>query len=333
MLREVREIPAALTAALAGRAGRFAELAERYRAAPPRLLVFCGRGSSGHAGMLLRYLAETRLGIPVSASAPSVVTSFDRVARLDGAWFVVISQSGGSPDLVAATRAARAGGALTIAILNDTASPVAGEAEIVLPMGAGAEVSVAATKSVATSMAISAGLVAAIARDEALDASLDRLPERARAALALDWPALVDDLQGARCAFVTARGFGLGSARELALKMAETLRLPALAYSAAELLHGPRAAIARDTPVLALRVEDATAPAVDTLVEALRSAGVPVHLCGGAAGSLSWIGDDHPVTDAIAMLVPAYRAIEAGARRLGFDPDRPPYLSKVTRTL
>ena len=87
------------------------------------LAVLCGRGSSGHAGVFLRYLIETRLRLPVSASAPSVITAFRKPLALRKALFIVISQSGRSPDLVAATQSARASGALTVAIVNSVPSP------------------------------------------------------------------------------------------------------------------------------------------------------------------------------------------------------------------
>jgi len=109
--------------------------------------------------------------------------------------------------------------------------------------------------------------------------------------------------------------------------------MPALGYSAAELLHGPRAAVSAATPVLALRLNDDTAAAVDALVGNLRADGITVAACGGPRCNLPWIGDDVPATDAITMLAPAYWLIEQVARAKGFDPDRPPHLSKVTRTL
>ena len=329
MAREVAECPAVVRGILARRAA-IAAVAGALGTQVAAVAVVCGRGSSGHAGVHLRYLIETRLGLPVSATAPSVFTSLRRELKLAGVPFVVVSQSGRSPDLVVAMQAARKAGANTLAIVNVPDSPVAIAAQHVLDIGAGPELSVAATKSVVGSMALGAALVAAIAGDRALDEALDRLPARLEAALKLDWPA---KLEGARCAYVTSRGFGLGPAREIALKMAETLRLPALAYSSAELLHGPRAAIGADSPVLALRLADETAASVDTVVADLRAAGQPVQVCGGKDGDLAWIGDDHPVTDAIAMLVPAYRMIERAARDAGFDPDRPPHLRKVTETL
>ena len=152
-------------------------------------------------------------------------------------------------------------------------------------------------------------------------------------ALPCDWSAWTRSLAAAPAAFVCARGYGLASAREIALKLTETLRLPSLAYSAAELRHGPRAAISCATPVLVLRQNDETAESVDSLVRDLRLAGETVVVCGGPEGTLPWIGDHHPACDAMAMLVPAYRSIEAETRRRGFDPDRPPHLAKVTETL
>jgi glucosamine--fructose-6-phosphate aminotransferase (isomerizing) len=332
MEREIGECAATVRGALLRR-DVIAATARALGTDRAKLAVVCGRGSSGHAAVHLRYLVETRLGLPVSATAPSVFTSLDRALRLDGTPFIVVSQSGRSPDLVVATEAARKAGARTLAIVNDPDSPVARAAGAVLAIGAGPELSVAATKSVVGSMAVGALLVASLAGDAELDAALERLPARLDAALALDWGALPPAWAGARCAFVTSRGFGLGPAREVALKMAETLRLPALAYSSAELLHGPRAALGPDTPVLALRLADATAASVDATVADLRGAGQAVQVCGGPAGDLPWLGDDHPVADAIAMLVPAYRAIERAARAAGFDPDRPPHLKKVTETL
>src|SRR5690606_37076642 len=237
------------------------------------------------------------------------------------------------PDLVAATEAARAGGALTLAIVNDPASPAAAASELVLPIGAGDEQAVAATKTVVLSMTAGAVVVAAAAGDRALEAALDRLPGRLDAALCCDWSPWEESLVKAPAAFVAGRGHALGPVREIALKMAETLRLPALGYSAAELRHGPRAAITPGTPVLVLRQDDAAAPGVDALVAALRESGETVFAAGGPAGSLPWPGDDHPACDPVAMLVPAYRAIEAAARRRGLDPDHPPHLSKVTETL
>jgi glucosamine--fructose-6-phosphate aminotransferase (isomerizing) len=332
MARETAEIPAAAERLLA-RADLFAAIAQRVERAKPRIVVFCGRGSSGHVGVYLRYLCETRLGLLVSAAAPSVVTAYRQPPDMRDALFVVVSQSGRSPDLVTATQVARKSGALTLAVVNDEHSPAAETSELVLPIGAGAERAVAATKTVVLSMIAGAQLVAALAGDQDLDDGLRRLPLRLSSALACDWSAWADRTAGAPAAFVVGRGYGLGCVREIALKAAEILRVPALGYSAAELRHGPRASITPATPVLVLRQNDQAAVAVDDLVRDLGTAGETVFTAGGPAGTLPWIGDGHPACDPVLMLIPAYRAIEMVARQRGFDPDNPPHLRKVTRTL
>ncbi|MEH3116319.1 MAG: SIS domain-containing protein [Methylorubrum populi] len=331
MASEIAEIPAAAERLL--KAGEAARIAATLTAEKFPFVVVCGRGSSGHAGVHLRYLIETRLGLPVSAAAPSVVTGYERPPRVAGALFIVVSQSGRSPDLVAATQAARAGGALTLALVNDPDSPAAGASDLVLPILAGPERAVAATKTVTNSLVAGAALVAAWAGDRALGDGLAALPERLGRALALDWAAWSADLADAPAAFVTGRGHGLGPVREIALKLGETLRLPALGFSAAELRHGPRASVSAATPVLALRQADPLAEGVDALLRDLSGDGMRVHACGGPLGRLPWIGDGHPACDPVAMLVPAYRAIEAEARRRGLDPDKPAGLTKVTETL
>lgn len=329
---ETAEIPAAAERLLA-RTDAIKAIVARVEQTRPRIVVFCGRGSSGHVGVYLRYLFEARLGLLASAAAPSVVTAYRRPPEMRDALFVVVSQSGRSPDLVNATQVARKHGALTLAIVNDQVSPTAAASELVLPIGAGAEHSVAATKTVVLSMIAGAQLVAALARDDDLVAGLGQLPLRLSRALDCDWSAWADSAARAAAAFVVGRGYGLGCVREIALKVAEILRVPTLGHSAAELRHGPRASITPSTPVLVLRQNDEAATAIDDLVKDLNDANETLFVAGGPAGTLPWIGDGHPVYDPVLMLVPAYRAIEAVARRRGFDPDNPPHLSKVTKTL
>jgi glutamine---fructose-6-phosphate transaminase (isomerizing) len=332
MARETAEIPAAADRLLA-RTDLFTNIAERIERVKPRIMVFCGRGSSGHVGVYLRYLFEVRLGMVASAAAPSVITAYRRPPDFRDTLFVVVSQSGRSPDVIDATQMARKFGALTLAIVNDENSPAATASELVLPIGAGTERSVAATKTVVLSMIAGAQLVAALARDDDLSDGLRNLPQRLSSALACDWSPWAERAAAAAAAFVVGRGYGLGCVREIALKVSEILRVPALGYSAAELRHGPRASVTPASPVLVLRQNDPAAIAIDELVRDLNEARETVFAAGGAAGTLPWIGDGHPACDPIAMLIPAYRAIEAVARRHGYDPDKPPHLSKVTRTL
>jgi glucosamine--fructose-6-phosphate aminotransferase (isomerizing) len=332
MAAEIAEIPA-VAERLLGQDALIDRVVRHIETADPRVVVMCGRGSSGHVGVYLRYLFETKLGLLVSAAAPSVVTAYKGRPDMRDVLFVLISQSGRSPDLIAATQAARALGALTLAIVNKPNSPAAAASELVVPIGAGTERAVAATKSVVNSMIAGARIVAALTHDDALLACLKSMPDRLEQAQSCDWSAWSESVLAAPAAFVAARGYGFGCVREIALKLTETLRIPSLGFSAAELRHGPRAAISPTTPVLLLRQNDETAKTLDDLTRDLRDAGETVFAAGGPGGTLPWIGDDHPICDPVVMLVPAYRAIEAAARQGGLDPDNPPHLSKVTHTL
>jgi glucosamine--fructose-6-phosphate aminotransferase (isomerizing) len=332
MAREIREIPLT-TERLLTEHDLVATVADRIRHANPRVVVISGRGSSGNAGTFLRYLFETRAGLLVSTSALSVVTAYKQSIDMQNAVFIVISQSGRSPDLVAGALSARKGGALTIAIVNDVTSPVALACELTLPIGAGPERSVAATKSVVLSMVIGVQLIASLTSDSALSEKITHLPQRFRDALGCDWSAWSSSFAAARASFVIGRGFGLGPAREIGLKITETMRLPTLSYSAAEVMHGPLASASAETPLLVLRQSDGSSAMVDALIADLRARKLNIFAVGDPGGTLPWIGNDDPMCDAITMLLPAYATIEQAARDRGFDPDNPPNLTKITETL
>src|ERR1700682_6294643 len=332
MAREIREIPLT-TERLLAEHDLVPPALDRIRRANPRVVVISGRGSAGNAGTFLRYLFETRAGLLVSTSAPSVVTTYRQSIDMRNAVFIVISQSGRSRDLVAGARSARNSGALTIAIVNDVTSPVALACELTLSIGAGLERSVAATKSVVLSMVIGVQLIASLTSDHALSEKIKQLPQRFTDALTCDWSAWSGSFAAARAAFVIGRGFGLGPAREIALKIAETMRLPTLSYSAAEVRHGPLASASAETPLLVLRQNDGSSAVGDALIADLRFRKLNVFSVGDPSGTLPWIENDDPICDAITMLLPAYLTIEQAARDCGFDPDNPPNLTKITETL
>lgn len=332
MAREICEIPGKAERLLA-KPELIASAANRIRQADPRVVIISGRGSSGNAGTLLRYLFESRAGLLVSTSAPSVITTYGQSIDMRKAVFIVISQSGRSPDLVTGARSARKNGALTVAIVNDSTSPLALACELILPIGAGIERSVAATKSVVLSMMIGVQLVASLTSDDTLTEHVKQLPQRFRDALACDWSGWTGSLVAATAAFVIGRGFGLGPAREIGLKVTETMRLPTLSYSAAEVMHGPLACASSDTPLLVLRQDDESSAMVDGLIADLRTRKLNVFSVGDPSGTLPWIGNRDPICDVITMLLPAYATIEQAALDRGFDPDNPPNLSKITETL
>jgi glucosamine--fructose-6-phosphate aminotransferase (isomerizing) len=315
-------------------AAPLAELVGALKRRPPQLVVTCARGSSGHAATFAKHLIERRFGIPVAAAAPNIASVYRQRLRLDGQFFLAVSQSGRSDDLVAQARSARQAGALTAAIVNATDSPLAEACQIVLPMAAGAEVSVAATKTFVASLAVLLRLAASWAEDSALAAAVERLPGRLSEAAGLDWAPALPALEEARSLIAIGRGPTLAIAREAALKLKETCNLHAEAFSGAEVLHGPVALIANRYPVLMFMVMDETAPGLGQLARDLVSKGAAVYFAGGEAAAvrLPALPPDHPEADAVCLIQSFYKLALNLAGRLGIDVDRPRHLHKITRT-
>jgi glutamine---fructose-6-phosphate transaminase (isomerizing) len=331
MEKETREIPEIVGRILDSRS-ILEDAASHLRRSQPPMILLCARGSSAHAGAYIRQLIETFLSIPVCELAPSIVTAYDCLPAVPGAAMIILSQSGASPDLLAVARAARARKMPVIGIVNDTSSPLANSTDLVIPMAAGPELAVAATKSVAATMISGLLLIISWAQSKVMLENSKQLPRRLEKAIQLDWSSWGKTLVGARAAFVATRGYGLGPAREIALKISETLRVPSIGESAAELMHGPRAAIDKTCSTIVLRVADNTANSVDTFCGALKSNNIYFCSVGGSDGTLPWIGDGNNVLDPLCWLPPAYLAIEQTARGCGLDPDRPRFLTKVTHT-
>ena len=337
MRAEVEEIPAAAARFLDGSRAQVAAAAAAMRAADPRLIVTVARGSSDHAATYLKYAVELAAGVPVASVGPSVASIYGRRLRLEGAACLGISQSGQSPDIVEMLRSAGAGGALTVAITNDAGSPMAAACDHTLPLRAGVERSVAATKTFVSSVLASLALLAEWREDEGLRAAVAALPDQFAAALSCDWTPLADRLVRASSAYVLGRGPGFAIANEMALKFKETCGVHAESYSAAEVLHGPAAIVQASFPVLALGVADAALPQVVATAARLAGQGADVFLTAEGAErgvtALPSVPGVHPLTAPLVLAVSFYRFVEALARRRGFNPDTPPHLRKVTETV
>jgi glutamine---fructose-6-phosphate transaminase (isomerizing) len=338
MAAELREAPGAVAGQSASLATPLQDLTARLNARPPRLVVTCARGSSAHAATFAKHLIELDLGIPVAAAAPNIATVYGQRLRLDGQLFLAISQSGRSDDLVETATMARRAGALTAVLVNATDSPLAAACDIVLPIGAGPELSVAATKSFVATLAALLRFVASWADDDQLPTALDRLPERLAKATELDWSAALDALTAADSLVTIGRGPTLAIAREAALKLKEIANLHAEAFSGAEFLHGPVALVSTRYPILLFMPTDAAAQGLGRLATdlagkgaAVLATGPPIH--GGAATrSLPALAADHPESDAVCLIQSFYAMMVRLAERLGIDADRPRHLQKVTRT-
>ena len=363
MAREIREAPGVVERQARALQGPVAELAARLSRRPPQVAVTCARGSSAHAAAFGKHLIERFLGVPVAAAAPSVVSVYGGRLNLKDQFFLAISQSGRSADLIEMTQSARASGALTACIVNATDSPLAAACEIVLPMSAGPELSVAATKTFVATLSALVRLTAGWAGDARLGAAAGRLPERLAAASDLDWSEALNALAGAGSLVAIGRGPTLAIAREAALKLKETCNLHAEAFSGAEFLHGPVALASPEYPILMFHPADEAACGMRQLARDLREKGCALYttdaeddlggrcnplpqpspselalasaLQSGAAflgGRLPVLAPDCAETDAICLIQSFYAMAVLLARRLGFDVDRPRHLQKVTNT-
>lgn len=336
MYTEAAEAATAVARQFAANAATIDALVERLRAQPPRFIVTCARGSSDHAATYGKYLFETALGLVTASASPSVGSVYAVQPQMQDALFVAISQSGKSPDLLRNAEIAKAGGATVVALVNVVDSPLAKLADTVLPLHAGPENSVAATKSYLCSLAALLQLTARWSGDAKLLAAVDALPDAMRAAWAQDWSELVSGLRLARQMFVLGRGLGLAAAQEAALKFKETCGLHAEAFSSAEVKHGPMAIVGPDFPVLAFAQDDDTGDSTAAVAAEFSKRGAPVWLASsGEAGPgiLPLPVSPHPALTPILTVQAFYAVANALSLARGFDPDVPPHLNKVTETV
>lgn len=335
MLEESREAPQAVARQLAADADTYAALTSQLRATPPQSVLTVARGSSDHAAHYMAYLVMARLGRLVTSLPMSLVTLYQSQLECEGLVSIAFSQSGQSPDLVSPTRFFRAGGARTIAVVNQPDSPLAEAAEWVLPLHAGPERSVAATKSYIAQLVAGARLVAGWRDDPELHAALQALPFTLAQALGCDWRHAVDVLHGADRLFVIGRGTGLAIAMEAALKFKETCGIQAEAFSGAEVKHGPMALVEAGYPLLVFAPRGPAQAGLIALASEMRERGARVLLAapaGTPGAELPLVQAAHEDLDPIAAVQSFYPMVEALARARGLDPDQPRHLAKVTRT-
>ncbi|RDD80654.1 SIS domain-containing protein [Dyella tabacisoli] len=336
MYQEAMETAAVVERQLSENAATLTVLGQRLRAQPPRFIVTCARGSSDHAAAYAKYVFETRLGLITASASPSISSIYDANLHLDGALFIAISQSGKSPDLLRSAQAAKDAGALVLAIVNVEDSPLAALADTVIPLRAGPERSVAATKSYLATLAAILQLTAHWSNDSELHAVLARLPDDLRRGWDADWSALTHGLRDAKNLFVVGRGYGFGAALEAALKLKETCGLHAEAFSAAEVKHGPMALVGDGFPVLFFAQDDGTQDNTVAVADEFRSRGARVWLAAPGAKAADALPLPHniaPIVTPLLVVQSFYRAASALALTRGYDPDVPPHLRKVTETM
>lgn len=337
MHAEAAEAGATVDRFLAANAAALDRIGARLREHPPEVAVTCARGSSDHAATYGKYLIETLTGVVTASAALSVSSVYAappaHTEPGSSRLCIAISQSGRSPDLLASVEAQQRAGAFVVALVNEGESPLAAIADEVLALSAGPERSVAATKSYVASLAGLAALTAAWTGDAGLAAAVRRLPEQLPHAFALDWSLAIPPLLDATSLFVIGRGYGFGVAQEAALKLKETCGLHAECFSAAEVKHGPMAIVGEGFPILAFAGSDAAGDDVRETAALFASRGALVALADarGGAGTLPVLAG-HPAVEPILMIASFYRMAAFLSVARGFDPDKPPFLAKVTRT-
>lgn len=335
MLKEACSAGAHVAAQLGQDRERYAELGRRLRAAPPASILTVARGSSDHAANYCAYLIMARLGRIVASLPMSLVTLNKAPLVARAALAIAISQSGQSPDVIEPIRYFRDGGATTVALVNDAASPLAASAEWTMPLHAGAELSVAATKSFIASLVAGALLTGHWQDDPEFLAALDTLPQALDVASRCDWSAALEVLTPATNIMVVGRGISFPLALESALKFKETSALQAEAFSGAEIKHGPMALIDEGYPLLMFATRGPTQAGLLKLAQEMRGRGAKVLLAAPddiAERDLTLPTAASPDLDPIVAIQAFYVMAAQLSIARGMDPDRPRHLSKVTKT-
>jgi glucosamine--fructose-6-phosphate aminotransferase (isomerizing) len=339
MSGEMAEQPAVLRRILEEGAPHIREVAERIAARNPRFVLLSARGTSDNAALYAKYLIEVLLGKPAGLSSMSTTTAYGAKPDLTDVLVITVSQSGGSPDLVASTWAAREAGAITLAVTNNPDSPLAEVSEFHIDVLAGPEKALPATKTYTAELLSLYLFVEGLRGGDGNHAKI--LPELAEQILARqsEVKALAARYRFADRLVLTSRGYGYPTAREAALKLMETSYIPALAFSGADLLHGPLAMVDNVSPVIAIVTEGKGGQALQPVLDRLRGRGADLVVIGnresvetasaGFALPTEGVAEEvQPILEILPLQMLAYEVTIAR----GQDPDVPRALAKVTET-
>ncbi len=335
MRQEIEEIPVAVERLLSNGGDALSTAADVARNGGLKFMISAARGSSDHACTFLKYASELLLGLPMASVGPSVASVYGADLHVAGALCLSVSQSGKSPDIVQLTKSARKAGASTVAITNDPSSPLALAAEAALPLHAGPELSVAATKTFVTSLVAGLWLLAELKDDKDLLAALRGLPRHLDAATRSDWGRAAAAVTQSSL-YTLGRGPSVAISNEAALKFKETCQIHAESYSSAEVLHGPVSIVEGGFPVIAFAANDPAEPLLAEVADTLAAKGAQVFATSPLvtkAEVLPHVRTDHWLTDPVAAIVSFYSMVEQVAVQRGINPDAPRHLRKVTETV
>lgn len=340
MRAETLEIPAMVTRQLYENDTLLHQIALRIKTYSPDFALTVARGSSDHAATFVKYICETQLGILTSSAAPSVFTLYQALLKPARILAFALSQSGQSPDISEVLRVIRAQGGLTLALVNEANSPLAEYAEYVVPLHAGPEHAVAATKSYVAMLVAILHLTAVLKQDDSLLKALNALPRQLHQLKDLDFSSESASFLAAENALVIGRGFSFPIAQEAALKMKEVTQIHAESFSGAEVLHGPFSLFHQAFPVIVLLQQDATLSSNQALLNRILRTPVKPLLLGNAESLKGYrdcqhilLPDAPPLLTPILAIFVLYQFIEQLAIQKGLNPDTPPLIQKITKTL
>lgn len=347
LIDEIRQQPDVAARLLEGALPVVRRVASTVRDRDVPFVLIAARGTSDHAAVYAQYALGVMAGLPVALATPSVLTRYGARPRMAQALVVGISQSGRSPDVVEVIAEATRQGAATLAITNDTSSPLAAAANEVLDLAAGEERAVAATKTYTAELTAIAMLAASLSSDPRAGLrALAAVPEAIQEALGAQGQAdgIAGELRDMDSCVVLGRGFNLATALEWALKSKELAQIRAQAYSVADFEHGPVASLADGGHILAVRASGPLAADLDGLISSLRATRsarvvlvadpeVPADAYGGPPSMRLPFPDRLPEwLSPITAIVPAQLLARALASARGLDPETPRGLQKVTLT-
>lgn len=341
MQQEANAAPQCVATQLSENITIIKSLVEHLKQHPPRFVFTIARGSSDNAAYYAKYLLANHTGLVTASLPPSINSLYQSKLQVKNALALAISQSGASPDLCNSLQAAKENGATTVAIVNHTDSVLASIADFVIPLHAGEEQALAATKTFITSLTAIAQLVACYAENKTLLTALTRLPQTLEQASQCQWPAALSTLATINSFFVLARGIGFPIAEEAALKFKETANIHAESYSSAEFQHGPMALAKAKTPFLCFAQADATLPGLLAFCKQLTDMGAHTLLaCAAdkvtdssyAEHVLPLPNSLHPDLDPIVCIQAFYPMMAELSLARGYNPDAHENLNKVTQT-
>jgi len=304
-------------------------------------VIIAARGTSDNVARYAKYLFGSLDGLPVGLAAPSLFSIYHTPPRFRDALVLGISQSGESPDIVAVVEEGRQQGMVTVAITNEPGSPLAAAAEYVLPLEAGPERAVAATKTYVNQLAALALLAVQLAGDEERLSLLRAVPEAVGKTLALDGriAEIAQRYVYATEAVVLGRGYNYGTAFEIALKLEELTYMVVEPYSSADFRHGPMAIIDRGFPAIVVSPQGAVYSDIVALTRELASRGAEIVAISGQDQVLDMASMALRLPVVLPEWLSPFTCVVPGqllamhiAHAKGYDVDHPRGLRKVTMT-